>query len=802
MNKKLVASILSIAMVVVSITYSPFIYDVKSGVTHHTPSESGWVLKWSDEFKGNSLNSDNWNIVERIPSENKNNELQYYTQDNVSVENGNLKIKAERRNDGNYYSGRIDSSRKQEFKYGMLEARIKVDNGNQDGLWPAFWMEGNSHYNDVPWPRCGELDIMEHANKRNYYGGCIHWAKQTGPDTYENRKYGSGIDRGEYKPYSQNQDEEGNILDLNEGICKYHTYKVVWDEERIRWFIDGEETHFLSSDISSAYSSHSTFNGDKYYFLLNLAIGSDSTPYTHTGPDASTFQTATMCVDYVRAYEYQNTDESIKTNSRITSNSWTDVGDYKIQSSFNNTDDDETGIITKVGVDKDDSSHIKVKNIGYSGSLYDTRVIKLYPEFTDRVKKGEKLGISWPVFTNETGIAACISGNNGSVFYNLEQGLNILEGKLEYNQSLDTAVVVVMMGDTEFGQSIEFNEPTIYGNTENIAITEYNSYNTSTGVQILQNGVYTISLDHIKAKVGVSQNDPNHLRLSYESGNSYHNDNFKTTINLGESFSSNKTYTFKMKIESTEEGDIYSNISPNSTYHINKGINEIERQFTGPEMSSVIFGLAKLPYATILDYYDLTVTDNSTGEVVYPVVSKTKVVQYTYPKYIEYITDDEEESRYPYMEGYLFAGWYGDEACTRNINSNTVYAKFIDKNVLKTSYQKGNDGSALRFLSTIDCLDYQNVGFKIKGNYGGQSISEQEKPISKVYTSILAAGEKTYPNDPEHFSIDSNYFFTYTVKGLNKTTASSWEITPYYVTHDGLKVYGETREISFPNGTK
>ena len=36
-----------------------------------------------------------------------------------------------------------------------MEARIKVKGGNQDGVWPAFWMMGDD---GTAWPWCGELD--------------------------------------------------------------------------------------------------------------------------------------------------------------------------------------------------------------------------------------------------------------------------------------------------------------------------------------------------------------------------------------------------------------------------------------------------------------------------------------------------------------------------------------------------------------------------------------------------------------------------------------------------------------------
>ena len=89
-----------------------------------------------------------------------NAELQRYTdsRDNVQVSNGKLVISALRW--GNEItSGRIKTLNKFKFKYGRVEASIKVPD-LRNGLWPAFWTLGNS-FPVIGWPQCGEIDIME-----------------------------------------------------------------------------------------------------------------------------------------------------------------------------------------------------------------------------------------------------------------------------------------------------------------------------------------------------------------------------------------------------------------------------------------------------------------------------------------------------------------------------------------------------------------------------------------------------------------------------------------------------------------
>lgn len=146
---------------------------------------------------------------------------------------------------------------------------------------------------------------------------------------------------------------------------------------------------------------------------------------------------------------------------------------------------------------------------------------------------------------------------------------------------------------------------------------------------------------------------------------------------------------------------------------------------------------------------------------------------------------------YPTKENYTFAGWYTDENCETVYEGTTgvAYARFIDKNVLKVMFQVANNKTAIRFLSTIDHMDYQAVGFIFSGTYGTKTISEKTKPVTSLFTSLVAANQKVAPTV---FCNDSEYFFTYTVRKLDPETSSTWSVTPYFVTPDGTKVIGIT----------
>ena len=88
-------------------------------------------LIWSDEFDGDTINTNNWTYdIGKGSSGWGNNELQYYTNrnDNSRIENGNLIIEAKKENfgDSQYTSARLKSKGLQEFTYGRIEARMKL----------------------------------------------------------------------------------------------------------------------------------------------------------------------------------------------------------------------------------------------------------------------------------------------------------------------------------------------------------------------------------------------------------------------------------------------------------------------------------------------------------------------------------------------------------------------------------------------------------------------------------------------------------------------------------------------------
>lgn len=249
------------------------------------PQERQWSLVWQDEFNGGagqSLDTTKWNFdigdgtLYGLPPGWGNAQLEYDTDrpENVSLDGqGNLKIVAKKESymGSAYTSARITTKGLFEKAYGRFEARLKLPWGQ--GLWPAFWMLGND-IDDVGWPTCGEIDIMEYRGQEtSRVHGSLH---------------GPGYSGG--NPVTDHYDLANARFDLD-----FHVFAVEWGTDYIDFYVD--DTRYQSvkrGDVPGEWVYDHPF-----FIILNVAVGGN-----YVGlPDASTVFPQTMLVDYVRVYE-------------------------------------------------------------------------------------------------------------------------------------------------------------------------------------------------------------------------------------------------------------------------------------------------------------------------------------------------------------------------------------------------------------------------------------------------------------------------------------------------------------------
>lgn len=241
------------------------------------------TLVWADEFDGNQLDPEVWFFESGDGSQYGipgwgNNELQYYLPNNASLANGQLTIeaRAEAMNGFNYTSARINTRDRFAFRYGRIEARIRLPGGQ--GLWPALWMlpQGNNY---GTWAASGEIDIMEAVNLgvngNNDVHGTIHYGGE----------------------WPDNQSSGESYLVPADATAEFHVYAVEWDETEIRWYVDGVLYSMRNSWSSTGGAFPAPFD-EPFHILLNVAVGGNFPG----SPDNSTVFPVTMDVDYVRVY--------------------------------------------------------------------------------------------------------------------------------------------------------------------------------------------------------------------------------------------------------------------------------------------------------------------------------------------------------------------------------------------------------------------------------------------------------------------------------------------------------------------
>lgn len=254
-----------------------------SNLDREIVAPEGYTLVWHDEFDSGSRLGSDWR--HEVQSAGwVNNELQNYVngeKDGIRVteiSNGVLRITAFKNpKDGKVYSARVYAKDRQGWLYGYFEARIKLPKGK--GTWPAWWMMpvGND-WNTNPWPKCGEIDIMEEVGYHpNYTSSSIHC--QAFNHTIGTQKT--------HEQFTKNAEDE------------FHTYAVEWTEKQLKFYVDGN-VHFTFSDDGKGHD-HWPFHY-AFYPILNLAWG--GMWGGAQGVDESALP-ATMEVDYVRIFQKQ-----------------------------------------------------------------------------------------------------------------------------------------------------------------------------------------------------------------------------------------------------------------------------------------------------------------------------------------------------------------------------------------------------------------------------------------------------------------------------------------------------------------
>ena len=246
MKKRVLSAMLVAAMAMTAIPSQTF----AEGAAQQTGklSYDGYTEVWGDEFDGDSLNRDDWN-VETHEKGWVNNELQEYVDsaDNIQVKAGKLVINPVKKvTDGDtgstkeaasYTSGRVSTQNKQTFTYGRFECRAKVPKSQ------------------------GTYTITDGADFSD---------------------------------------------DFHIYTCDWEPGKITWYVDGVKYH---EESDWYSTTVGQGTLTYPAPFDQPFYIILNLAVGGS---WVGNPNDETSFENNPYVIDYVRVYQKDSYNEDVK----------------------------------------------------------------------------------------------------------------------------------------------------------------------------------------------------------------------------------------------------------------------------------------------------------------------------------------------------------------------------------------------------------------------------------------------------------------------------------------------------------
>lgn len=209
-----------------------------------------WKLLWKEDFrKTGVLDTTKWSKIPRATADWSN--YMSSREDLYEVKNGTLILHGivNDRPDldtARYLTGGVWTKDKFSVRYAKIEIRARL--GEAQGAWPAFWMLAQDRKYG-PYPKNGEIDIMEHLNHDSIVYQTIHSyytlrLKQDTPQRYTTVP----IDR------------EG-----------YNTYGVEFYPDRVVFTVNGAAT-LTYPKIQTDLEGQFPFD-QAYYLLMDMQLG-------------------------------------------------------------------------------------------------------------------------------------------------------------------------------------------------------------------------------------------------------------------------------------------------------------------------------------------------------------------------------------------------------------------------------------------------------------------------------------------------------------------------------------------------
>lgn len=249
----------------------------------------GWQVTWADEFDGDTLDPNNWNIQVGDPIGSCR--YAYCSANNVAVANGTLILTSRRESSHGfaYTTGAVDTSEKQHWVHtpafrvcasARLPGNSSAPAATNTGLWPALWMMPDMPGCD---PDMGEMDILEMISGEGTAYATYHW-QTTYPK--ENCSYPKG-----HKDVSVG-------VNFTDWDAQFHEYAVERAATYVAYVYDGI---VVLNRSSSGPAPAPMLWPVPFYFIANTAIGG-SWPGNATSETVFPVQ---HIIDYVRVAQLQ-----------------------------------------------------------------------------------------------------------------------------------------------------------------------------------------------------------------------------------------------------------------------------------------------------------------------------------------------------------------------------------------------------------------------------------------------------------------------------------------------------------------
>jgi hypothetical protein len=154
------------------------------------------------------------------------------------------------------------------------------------GIWPALWALG-ADFQQVGWPYCGELDIMEMiggGGRENTVHGTLHWNV-------------GGIGAPYAPAYQGGQFQQAGD-DFGAG---FNVFSMIREHDRVQWLVNDELYHEQYLPDSQDFKPFD----NPFFLIFNVAVGGN----WPGSPDGSTQFPQRLVVDYVRVFAANNANE-------------------------------------------------------------------------------------------------------------------------------------------------------------------------------------------------------------------------------------------------------------------------------------------------------------------------------------------------------------------------------------------------------------------------------------------------------------------------------------------------------------